>query len=73
MEKPKTKTIGTLRVIAYFLFIIGCLDFLNLLFRGGHKNDDGEWISRGDMITTMFFTFGIGLFLYVIDKIRNNN
>ncbi|MCD6200452.1 MAG: hypothetical protein J7K46_01440 [Bacteroidales bacterium] len=71
MGEEKSNNIGCLGGIAYFLFGVGILGFLINAIQGEHYNVDGEWVSFDEILNTALFTLGLGLFLYIIDKIRN--
>lgn len=65
------KNVGGFGVVAYFLFVCGLYGFIQALFLGGHRNDDGEWVTFKDGLNTALICFVIGIIFLIIDKVRN--
>ncbi len=71
MENQESKQIGCLGIGAYLLFGIGILGFLFNAIQGEHKDEYEDWISFDVMTNTALFTLGIGMVLYIIDRIKH--
>ncbi|MEI7829693.1 MAG: hypothetical protein WCI31_07975 [Prolixibacteraceae bacterium] len=67
----RQKEIGCLGLAAYLMFGIGILGFVMDAIQGEHKNEDGQWTSFDDIVNVALITLGIGIVLYIIDRIRN--
>ena len=66
------KNVGIFGVLAYFLFIVGIFGIIQALFLGDYKNDDLEWVTVGDSMSTVLFIFIIGIIFFIIDRMRSN-